>query len=83
MGQKLERIIAVTGASLILLMLTAIGARAGSGSRHLTREDLMRRSSAGVLRYRSYFSPPSSRTSRMIRKVCAFRSPSIRTSGTS
>ena len=58
MGQKFERIIAVTGASLILLMLTAISARAGSGSRHLTREDLMRRSSAGGITIQVVFLTP-------------------------
>jgi hypothetical protein len=61
MGQKLERIISVTGVSLILLLSTAIGAKAGSGSRHITREDLMRRSSAGGITIQVVFLTPLER----------------------
>ena len=58
MGHKLERIIAVIGASLILLMSTAVAARAGSGTRRLTREDLTRRSSAGGITIQVVFLTP-------------------------
>jgi hypothetical protein len=73
MRQKLEQIIAVTGASLILIILTAVTARAGSGSTHLTREDLMRRSSAGGITIQVVFLTPLERDNPDIRDGLRFQ----------
>ena len=73
MGRKLKRIVAVTGASLLLIISMAVTARGVSGSTHLNREELVRRSSAGGITIQVVFLTPLERDIPDIQEILRFQ----------